>query len=150
MFRAIFCLLNGSSWTPDCLHGNARAIILLTVGTVVSFAAVIRVVTIEDHQYLPHFMWRVVYTSTFSYMTIFICHIKANMPAFQQMNLSHKNWPIDLIGELSVAPNSNLPRLKFFVCYLCIRMWYSNLNDMEIPETKRFIPKAFELATTLS
>ena len=83
-------------------------------------------------------------------MTIFICHIKASMPAFQQMYLSHKNWPIDLIGELSVVPNSNLPRLKFFVCYLCIRMWHSNLNDMEIPETKRFIPKAFELATTLS
>ena len=24
-------------------------------------------------------------------------------------------------------------------------MWHSHLNDMEIPETKRFIPKGFEL-----
>ena len=29
-------------------------------------------------------------------------------------------------------------------------MWHSHLNDMEIPETKRFIPKGFELCTTLS
>ena len=29
----------------ECRHGNARAIVILTVGTVVSFAAVIRVVT---------------------------------------------------------------------------------------------------------
>ena len=28
-------------------------------------------------------------------------------------------------------------------------MWQSHLNDMEIPETKRFIPKGFELGTTL-
>ena len=28
-------------------------------------------------------------------------------------------------------------------------MWHSYLNDMEIPETKRFIPKGFELGTTL-
>ena len=24
-------------------------------------------------------------------------------------------------------------------------MWHSRLNDMEIPETKRFIPKGFEI-----
>ena len=29
-------------------------------------------------------------------------------------------------------------------------MWHSHLNDMEIPETKRFIPKGSELGTTLS
>ena len=29
-------------------------------------------------------------------------------------------------------------------------MWHSHLNDMEIPETKRFIPKGFELRATLS
>jgi len=29
-------------------------------------------------------------------------------------------------------------------------MWHSHLNDMEIPETKRFIPKGFELGITLS
>ena len=28
-------------------------------------------------------------------------------------------------------------------------MWHSHLNDMEIPETKRFIPKGFELGTIL-
>ena len=42
------------------------------------------------------------------------------------------------------------PRLRFFVCHICIRMWHSHLNDKEIPETKRFIPKGFELGTTLS
>ena len=35
------------------------------------------------------------------------------------------------------------------VLYLII-MWHSHSNDMEIPETKRFIPKGFELGTTLS
>ena len=29
-------------------------------------------------------------------------------------------------------------------------MWHSHLNDTEIPKTKRFIPKGFELGTTLS
>ena len=29
-------------------------------------------------------------------------------------------------------------------------MWHSHLNDMEIPETERFIPIGFELGTTLS
>lgn len=49
--------------------------------------------------YLPHFMCRVVYTSNFSYLyvTTFICHIKANTPAFQLIYLSHKNWPIFLV-----------------------------------------------------
>ena len=28
-------------------------------------------------------------------------------------------------------------------------MWHSHLNDVEIAETKRFIPKGFELGTTL-
>ena len=31
-----------------------------------------------------------------------------------------------------------------------IIIWHSHLNDIEIPETKRFIPKGFELVTTLS
>ena len=51
---------------------------------------------------------------------------------------------------LNVVPNSNLLRLRFFVYCICIIMWHSHLNDMEIPETKRFIPKGFELGTTLS
>ena len=57
---------------------------------------------------------------------------------------------IDLIGYLSVVLNSNLPGLRFFVCCICNRMWHSHLNDMEISETKRFIPKGFELGITLS
>ena len=57
---------------------------------------------------------------------------------------------IDLIGLLGVVPNSNLAGLKFFVCFICIRMWHSHLNDTEMNETKRFIPKGFELGTTLS
>ena len=36
-------------------------------------------------------------------------------------------------------PNSNLPGL---------RLSLSHLNDMEIPGTKRFIPKGFKLGTT--
>ena len=52
---------------------------------------------IEDHQYLPHFMWQVVYTSNFLWITVFICHIKVNTLAFQQMYLSHENWPISLV-----------------------------------------------------
>ena len=50
----------------------------------------------------------------------------------------------------SFVPNSNLPGIRFFVYCICIIMWHSHLNDMEIPETKRFIPKGFELGTTLS
>ena len=56
---------------------------------------------------------------------------------------------LDLFGWLNVVPNSNLPGIRFFVCCICIIMWHSHLNDMEIPETKRFIPKGFELGTTL-
>ena len=33
---------------------------------------------------------------------------------------------------------------------ICIIMWHSHLNDVEIPETKRFIPKGCELGTTSS
>ena len=57
---------------------------------------------------------------------------------------------IDLIGQLNVVPNSNLLGLRFFVCCICIIICHSHVNDMEIPETKRFIPKGFELGTTLS
>ena len=44
---------------------------------------------------------------------------------------------IDLFGQLNVVPNSNLPGIRFFVYCICIMMWHSHLNDMEIPETKR-------------
>ena len=50
----------------------------------------------------------------------------------------------------NVVPNSNLPGIRFFVYCICISMWHLHLNDMEIPETKRFIPKGFELGTALS
>ena len=45
---------------------------------------------------------------------------------------------------------SNLPGLKFFVYCIWIIICHSHLNDMEILKTKRFIPKEFELGTTLS
>ena len=31
---------------------------------------------------------------------------------------------------------------------ICNVMWHSHLNDMEISERKRFIPRGFELSTT--
>ena len=40
--------------------------------------------------------------------------------------------------------------LRYFVHCICIIRWHLLLNDMEIPETKRFIPKGFESGTTLS
>ena len=43
-----------------------------------------------------------------------------------------------------------IDQFGFFVSCICIIMWDSHLNDMEITETKRFIPKGFELGTTLS
>ena len=60
------------------------------------------------------------------------------------------NIKIDLFGKRNVVPNSDLSGLRFFVHCICIIRWHSHLNDMEIPETKRFIPKGFELGTTLS
>ena len=35
--------------------------------------------------------------------------------------------------------------LRVFVYCICIIMMHSHLNDIEIPETKRFIPKGFEI-----
>ena len=64
-------------------------------------------------------------------------------------NAIHPGVIIDLFGQLNVVPNSNLPGISFFAYCICIIMWHSYLNDMEIPETKRFIPKGFELGTTL-
>ena len=40
--------------------------------------------------YLPLFKWRILHTSTFPYVKKFICHIKVNTQAFQQIYLSHK------------------------------------------------------------
>ena len=36
----------------------------------------------------------------------------------------------------------------FFVHFICIIMLYLHLNDIEISETKCFIPRRFELDTT--
>ena len=58
-------------------------------------------------------------------------------------------YQIDLFGLLNVVPNSNLLGIRFFMYCHCIIMWNSHLNDMEIPQTKSFIPKGFELGTTL-
>ena len=56
-----------------------------------------RLGTTNDCDYLLHFIWRVIYTSNFPCMTTFICHIKANTPAFHQMYLPHKNWTIFVV-----------------------------------------------------
>ena len=53
-------------------------------------------------------------------------------------------------NRVKFKSNSNLSGLRFFVYCICIIMWHSHLNDMEIPETKRFIPKGFELGTILT
>ena len=45
--------------------------------------------------------------------------------------------------------NSNLSGLRFFMLHLHDNV-HSHLYDMEILGTKRFIPKGFELGTTLS
>ena len=39
------------------------------------------------------------------YVAIFICHIKTNTPAFQQMQLSHKKFVIShhLHGQIKIA-----------------------------------------------
>ena len=42
------------------------------------------------------------------------------------------------------------PGVKIRCISVCIIKWHSHLNDMEIPETKHFIPKGFEMGTTLS
>ena len=57
------------------------------------------------------------------------------------------NKGIDLIGCI----NSRLYPIQIspFLYCICIIMWHSHLNDMEIPEPKHFIPRGFELGTTL-
>ena len=61
--------------------------------------------------------------------------------------ISRKNRPIQLTQCRTQFLSSGVKILC--VLYLHI-MWHSHLNDMETPETKRFIPKGFELGTTLS
>ena len=47
---------------------------------------------------LPHLVWRVVYTSSFRmWQLLFVTGIEANTPAFQQIYLWYKNWPISFI-----------------------------------------------------
>ena len=59
-------------------------------------------------------------------------------------------FQLDRFGKLNVVPNSDLSRLRFFVCFICMIIQHSLFNEMEILRTKRFIPKGFELGTTLS
>ena len=68
-------------------------------------------------------------------------------PAQRQLKIA-VNFTSDSNG-VKFKSNSNLSGLRFFVYCICIIMWHSHLNDMEIPETKRFIPKGFELGTTI-
>ena len=68
-------------------------------------------------------------------------------PAQRQLKIA-VNFTSDSNG-VQFKSNSNLSGLRFFVYCICIIMWHSHLNDMEIPETKRFIPTG-SLGTTLS
>ena len=62
--------------------------------------------------------------------------------------LSDQTIPIRLTQGCTL--NSNLSGWRFVVL-ICIITWHSHLNDKRgIPETKLFIPKGFELGTTLS
>ena len=56
---------------------------------------------------LSHFMRRHVYTDNFFYVPIAICHIKTNKPAFQHMQLSHKNWSFLIIYTGNNVANKN-------------------------------------------
>ena len=68
----------------------------------------------------------------------------------QMGSQSITGYPQQYVAGTHTIPNSNLPGLRFFVYRICIIMRHSHLNDAEIPETKRFIPKDFELGITLS
>ena len=49
-----------------------------------------------------------------------------------------RQW--NLFNSMLYVPNSNLPRLRFFVYCIFITMWHSHLNDMEIRGATSFIP----------
>ena len=75
-------------------------------------------------------------------------------PRENENNANAKFWndkqrALWYVMVFSGVVNSDLPGLRFFVYCICVIMWHSNLNDIEIAETKRFIPKGFELGTTL-
>ena len=75
-------------------------------------------------------------------------------PRENENNANAKFWndkqrALWYVMVFSGVVNSNLPGLRFFLYCICVIMWHSHLNDMEIAETKRFIPKGFELGTTL-
>ena len=76
--------------------------------------------------------------------------MQLDFPVTPKKDLTNVIFGIDLFGKLNVVPNSNLPGIRFFVYCIYIIMWYSHVNDMEVPETKHFIPKGFELGATLS
>ena len=66
------------------------------------------------------------------------------------MDLRKSREPIDRIGLLNAVPNSNLSTLRDLgVLYLQDNVAL-HLNDMETLGKQRFIPKGFELGTTLS
>ena len=75
-------------------------------------------------------------------------------PRENENNANAKIWDdkqraLWYVMVFSGVVNSNLPGLRFFLYCICVIMWHSHLNDMEIAETKRFIPKGLELGTTL-
>ena len=66
-------------------------------------------------------------------------HAKNEAPGGEAVPAILNNRPIRLTQ--CCTQFKSLGVLRFFVYCICIIMWHSHLNDVEIPETKRFIPK---------
>ena len=49
---------------------------------------------------------------------------------------------IDLFGYLNVVPNSNLPRVRFFVYCICIILWHSHLMIWKFLKQNVLFPKS--------
>ena len=66
-------------------------------------------------------------------------HAKNEAPGEEAVPAILNNRPIRLTQ--CCTQFKSLGVIRFFVYCICIIMWHSHLNDVEIPETKRFIPK---------
>ena len=69
---------------------------------------------------------------------------------FTKQNTTDLSFFAILHNNSMLYPEFKSPGLRFFAYCICIIMWHSHLNDVEIPETKSFIPKGYELGATLS
>ena len=58
----------------------------------------------------------------------------------KSLTKKEKRKECNLFNSMLYVPNSNLPRLRFFVYCIFITMWHSHFNDMEIHGATSFIP----------